>query len=161
MTLTEAIHARRSIRKYKPAEITQAQIDALLEAAMLAPSANNSRPWEFVVVKSRNTLDTIAEVHPYAKMMKEAALAIVVCALPGSPFVPQDCGAATENILLQAVDLGLGTCWCGVYPNEELVQKLRAVLGVEATPFNVIAVGAPNEAPARRGVYDRTKVRYL
>jgi nitroreductase len=165
MTLTEAIKARRSIRKYKNAEVSGEQIDALLEAAMLAPSANNKRPWDFVVVKSRDLLNKIADTHPYAKMLKQAACAIVICGDPDptdymGAFFPQDCGAATQNILLEAVDLGLGACWCGVYPNEERVKELREILGSAKTPFNVIAIGVPDEAPAPRGFYDKAKVEY-
>jgi nitroreductase len=161
MTLNEAIKARRSIRSYKSTEVTQEQIDSLLEAAMLAPSANNSRPWEFVVVRNREKLDKIVAVHPYTKMLKEAPLAIVVCALPVSDFVPQDCGAATENILLQAVELGLGACWCGVYPNEARIKAVQDALGIKAIPFNVIAVGVPNESPKARGSYEKKRVTYL
>jgi nitroreductase len=161
MTVNEAIHARRSIRKYKKAELSQEQIDALLEAAMLAPSANNSRPWEFVVVKSREHLDKILKIHPYAGMLKEASAAIVVCSRTESDFFPQDCGAAVENILLEAVELGLGTCWCGVYPRENLVKGFREALGIRSIPFCVIAVGVPAESPGPRGSYDRKRVTYL
>jgi nitroreductase len=161
MTLNEAIHARRSIRKYRKAELTQEQIDALLEAAMLAPSANNSRPWEFLVVKSREYLDRIMKLHPYTGMLKEAALAIVVCARKESDFFPQDCGAAVENILLEAVELGLGTCWCGVYPIEKFVKGLQDILNIKSIPFCVIAAGVPGESPAIRGFYDKKRVTYL
>jgi nitroreductase len=161
MTLSEAIRARRSIRRYTKAEVTQEQIDAMLEAAMMAPSGNNSRSWEFIVVKNRAKLDTIAKIHPYAKMVKEAALVIIVCGLPKSEFMPQDCGAATENILLQAVDLGLGTCWCGVYPNEARMKEIKDALNIKGMPFNVIAVGVPDESPPARGSYEKQKVTYL
>jgi nitroreductase len=166
MTLLDAIRARRSIRKYKAADVTQEQLDALLEAAMLSPSANNRRPWNFVVVKSRDKLDQIAASHPFAKMLKQAPLAIVICgeidsADYMSSFFPQDCGAATQNLLLRAVDLGLGTCWCGVYPNETLIKKFRSILGITSIPFNVIAVGVPDENPAPRGKYEAQKVTYL
>jgi nitroreductase len=161
MTLKEAIHARRSIRRYGKAEVTQEQIDALLEAAMLAPSGNNTRPWEFVVVKSREYLDRIIKIHPHAGMLKEASLAIVVCVRGESDFFPQDCGAAVENILLRAVDLGLGTCWCGVYPIEKLMKGVREALDIKSIPFCVIALGVPAESPQARGFYDKKRVTYL
>jgi nitroreductase len=166
MTLTEAIRARRSIRSYKTDEVPQEAIDALLEAAMLAPSANNGRPWNFVVVKSRDKLDALKDAHPYAKMLKSAPLAIIVCGTVDSAdymssFFPQDCGAATQNLLLRAADLGLGTCWCGVYPNEALIKKLRDILGITNIPFNIIAVGVPDENPAPRGKYEAGKVTYV
>jgi nitroreductase len=165
MTLIDAIRGRRSIRAYKNAPVTKEQVDSLLEAAMLAPSANNGRPWEFIVVQNRQTLDTIAATHPYAKMLKQAPAAIILCGNPDpqdymAAFFPQDCAAATQNILLRAVDMGLGTCWCGVYPVEKRMQELRDILGITSTPFNIIALGVPNESPAPRGTFDPAKVTY-
>jgi nitroreductase len=166
MTLVEAIKARRSIRKYKPDAINQDHIDALLEAAMLAPSAGGTRPWEFVVVRDRAILNSLMAVHPHASMLKEAPLAIVVCAKPTkenamlASFFQQDCGAATENILLRAVELGLGTCWLGVYPEQDRVKKVSEIVGAEI-PFSIVAVGVPNESPGMRGSYDKTRVKYI
>ena len=172
MTVIETIHKRRSIRKFKPgAEVTDEQIKLLLESAMLAPSACNTRPWEFVVVKDRAKFEQIRTLHPHAGMLETASLAIIVVALPevqesvrgGLPmgFYPQDCGAATQNILLAAVEQGLGTCWCGVYPKEETVAELQKLLGTTKLPFNIIAVGVPDEEPAPRGSYEESKVTYV
>ena len=171
MTVTEAIRARRSIRKFKPgAVVTDEQIRLLLEAAMLAPSACNTRPWEFIVVKDRAMLDKIRDAHPYTGMLETASLAIIVIALPESQetvrdglpkgFYPQDCGAATQNILLQAVELGLGTCWCRVCPKEPRIAEIRELfkISTEKLPFCVIAVGVPNEDPEPRGSYEESKV---
>jgi len=168
MTVIEAIRKRRSIRKFKSgAEVTDEQVRLLLEVAMLAPSACNTRPWEFIVVKDREKLEQIRKTHPYTGMLETASLAIVVCALPdvqkdiASDYYPQDCGAATENILLAAVELGLGACWCGVYPKEERIAEIRKIFGTEKLPFNVIAVGVPDEDPDPRGQYDENKVTYV
>ena len=169
MTVAEAIRNRRSIRKFKAgAEVTDEQIKLLLEAAMLAPSACNSRPWEFIVVKDRTILDKIRAVHPYTGMLETASLAIIMCALPETQtepimtdYYPQDCGAATENILLQAVELGLGTCWCGVYPKDDRIAEIRNILGTDKLPFNIIAIGVPDENPDPRGAYDKAKISYL
>jgi len=167
-TLIEVMRARRSIRKFKPdAPITQEQIDLLMEAAMLAPSACNLKAWEFVVVRDKATLAKIADTHPYAKMCHTASLAVIVCALPeiqkdiAEGYFPQDCAAATENILLQAAAMGLGACWCGVYPRDKYVADFKALLDIESLPFNVIAVGVPDENPDPRGGYDKNKVRYI
>ena len=169
MTINEAIKKRRSIRKFKEdAEVTDEQVKLLLEAAMLSPSACNSRPWEFIVVRDREILEKIMAVHPYTGMLATASLAIIVMALPEiqnqpimSDYYPQDCGAATENILLQAVELGLGTCWCGVYPKEDRIADMQAILDTTKLPFCIIAVGVPDENPDPRGQYDETKVTYL
>jgi len=172
MTISKAIRKRRSIRKFKPgAEVTDEQIKSMLEAAMMAPSACNTRPWEFIVIKDRKKLDQIRKVHPYTGMLETASLAIVICALPdtqvgmrndiASGYYPQDCGAATQNILLQAVELGLGTCWCGVYPKEDRIKEIRSILDITELPFCVIAVGVPDEEPDPRGYYEEGKVKYV
>jgi len=166
--ISAIIRDRRSIRKYKPdAPITKEQLDRLLHAAMLAPSARNSRPWEFIAITKRKILDEIIRVHPYTQMLKTAAAAIVVVGIPQSrgidEFFPQDCGAATQNILLEAVNMGLGTCWCGVYPKSERMESIARLLDIKApkVPFNVIAVGMPDETPAARGFFDESKVIYI
>ena len=167
MELREAIRTRQSIRKYVPgAEIPDEHVHRMLEAAMMAPSACNSRPWKFVVVRSPEVKDKLAEVHPFCKHLREATLAIVVCGLPEAQrrvaqgFWPQDCAAATENILLEARDLGYGTCWCGIYPREDRSEAVRALLQTDGTPFCLITVGVPDETPPVRGFYDAEKVEY-
>ena len=164
--MNELIEKRRSVRKYKAGKpVTREQLKELLGAAMLAPSANNSRPWEFIAVTKREVLNEIAEIHPYAKMCQSAGAAIIVVAIPQSSekFFPQDCGAATENILLQAVSMGLGTCWCGVYPGEQRTALIRKLFNIPDSkiPFNVIAVGTPDEAPKQRGFFDESRVTYI
>ncbi len=168
----DAIRLRRSIRKFKlDAPVTKEQLHLLLEAGMMAPSACNTRPWEFFVLQSREKLDELAAAHPYAKMLSTASLSIVICALPdrqkdiASGYFPQDCAAATQNILIQATALGLGSCWCGVYPKEPRIAEVRKVLDIEGRPdiipFNIIAIGVPDTSPDARGFYEASKVKYL
>lgn len=165
MNGSELIRARRSIRKYKAGEkIPREDIHTMLEAAMMAPSANNSRPWEFVVVESREVLEALMTAHPYTKMLTTASAAIVVCGRPdlqpGKEFWPQDCGAAIENLLLQATELGYGTCWCGCYPVMERAEAIRKILQITSVPVAIVAVGVPNESPAPRGFFDPQRVIY-
>ena len=167
--MNEIIKKRRSIRKFESGKpVTREQLDQLLEAAMLAPSACNSRPWEFIAVTKRETLDEIARVHPYAQMCKTASAAVVVVAIPqtdekSAGYFPQDCGAATQNILLETAALGLGACWCGVYPRDERIAGFRKLLDINEPkiPFNVIAIGAPAEEPDSRGFFEKAKVTYV
>ena len=170
MGVNEIIKKRKSVRKYKEgAVVTDEQVRTILEAGMLAPSARNKRPWEFIVVRNRKILDEVAVLHPHGSMLKTASLAIVVCADLNSQkgisegFFPQDCGAATENILLQAVDLGLGTCWCGVYPREYGITEFRRIFNLPENiiPFNIIAVGVPEEEWGARGFYEEEKVTWI
>ncbi len=170
---SEAIRLRRSIRKFKPgASVSEKEVRVLLEAAMMAPSACNTRPWEFIVVRDREKLNELSVAHPYAGMLKTASLAIIVCAVPdaqnddvSSKYFPQDCAAATQNILIQAVALGFGSCWCGVYPKEQRIAETREVLGISGRqgiiPFNIIAIGVPDCCPDARGFYDESKVTFI
>ncbi len=168
MNVTEAIRARRSIRKFTGAEIPQEHLDAILEAAMLGPSARNMRPYEFAVVKDRALLKELSEACPRWYMAEGAACVIIVFARPdleeglGHEFWQQDCSAATENILLQALELGYGTCWCGVYPIAERVVAIRRILGTgeNSVPVSLIPMGVPAEHPAPRGHYDKSRVKY-
>ena len=128
--LIQTIFARRSIRKYTAEPVREEDVRTLLEAAMAAPSSSNRKPWHFVVVDDRETLDALAEVHPYGKMLFEATLCIAVC---GDPTITervwvQDCSAATENLLLAVTALGLGAVWLGVHPREERVAAISEVL---------------------------------
>jgi nitroreductase len=169
--VNSTIKNRKSIRNYNPKGIvTDDQIKELLEAAMLAPSARNMRPWEFIAVTKREILDEMANFNPSAQMLKTAAAAIVVVGLPdlqkGLPIDgmwTQDCSAVTENILLQATDLGLGTCWCGIFPKANLVNLMQSLFEIpnNKIPFCVIAIGEPNERFGGRGFYEETKVKWV
>lgn len=146
------IFSRRSIRKYKDLPVDEAHLQQMLRAAMYAPSAGNEKPWHFIIVKDRSKLDQITEFHPHTQMLKEAPLAIIACAdisdvKYDGAFWIQDIAACIQNLLLQGEALGLGTCWCGVYPKEELVSNVKklANLPEHIVPVAVIAVGHPAE----------------
>jgi nitroreductase len=164
MDSLDAIMTRRSIRKYKSDPVDEKTVRTLLSAAMSAPSAQNQQCWRFVVVDERKTLNELAVVHPYAKALKEAPLAIVVCgdldAQKTPDFWVQDCAAATENILVAAAGLGLGTVWLGCHPRADRVRGIQEVLGIPETvvPLSLIAVGRPNETKAREDRFDAAKV---
>ena len=70
---------RRSVRRYTDKPLGEGEIKNLMEAAMAAPSANNSQPWHFVVVTERGLLKSLADAHPYGRMMANAACAVAVC----------------------------------------------------------------------------------
>jgi len=159
--MLDTIFARRSIRQYTSEPVSKEQIKKLLEAAMAAPSAGNRKPWHFVVVTDRAKLDALTR-HPRGKMLAQATLAIVVCADAklSEMFWVQDCSAATENILLAATALGLGSVWLGVHPNPEREAAVREVLGVPAgiAVLNVISIGHPAEKKEPRTQYDESRV---
>ena len=153
----ENIHSRKSVRQFTSEPVTEAQTETLLRAAMAAPTAVNYQPWRFVVVTERAELDAIADILPYAQMLKQAPLAIVVCGettwMGGAEnqYWQQDCAAATQNILLAVEALGLGAVWTGVYPNKDLYPKLHDFLNLPSNvqPFCCIPIGYPagNDQP--------------
>lgn len=147
----DTIFKRRSIRQYTDENITSEQLELLLRAGMAAPSAHNKQPWEFIVVNEREILNYLAHNHPYAKMLKQSPLCIVVCGnkekQPLEGFYVQDCSAAIQNILLQSQDMGLGSVWIGLYPYEELMNVIRNKFNIpdNITPISMIAIGNPAE----------------
>lgn len=151
MELIQGILTRRSIRKYKPLPVLEAAVDILLQAAMYAPSARNEQPWHFIVAEDRNLLNLIRDTHPYAAMLSEAPLAIIICGdltLEKSPgYWPVDCAAATQNILLAAHGIGLGAVWLGVYPRPERQEAIRKIFNLpdHIQPFAIVAVGQADE----------------
>jgi nitroreductase len=159
--LIQTIFSRRSVRKYTNEPVGEADIKTLLEAAMAAPSASNNKPWHFVVVTERETLDALAEAHPYGKMLAQATLCIAVCGDPDlSRYWEQDCSAATENLLLAATALGLGAVWLGVHPRDDRIGFTRQILDIPESivPLNLISIGHPAEDKEPRTQYDETRV---
>jgi len=159
--LIQTIFSRRSIRSYTAQLVGEEQVATLLRAAMAAPSASNLKPWHFVVVTKRETLDSLAEMHPFGKMLFEAPLGIAVCGDPAisAHYWVQDCSAATENLLLAATALGLGAVWLGVYPKEERLKAIRDILGIPEAivPLNFISIGYPAELKEPRTQYDAAR----
>ncbi|MGD2144537.1 MAG: nitroreductase family protein, partial [Anaerolineae bacterium] len=147
--LIQTILARRSIRKYTPEPVSQEDIRTLLRAAMAAPSASNCKPWQFIVVTERETLDALAEAHLHGKMLFEAPLGIPLRGdlTEMERYWVQDCSAAKENLLLEAAALGLGAVWLGVYPREQDVAAVRRILAIPkcVTPLSVVSIGHPAE----------------
>ncbi|MCD6550674.1 nitroreductase family protein [Thermotoga sp.] len=147
------IYKRRSIRKYQKKDVPDELVKEVIRAAMHAPSACNQQPWHFVVIRDEGTKKKVAEIHPHAKMILEAPVAILVCGDPSlekcKGFWVQDCSAAVENLLLRATELGLGAVWCGVYPREERVKNFQKLLGIpeHVIPFALIPIGYPAEQP--------------
>lgn len=146
------IYTRRSIRVYSDRQISDEDIEKILKAAMLAPSAGNEQPWHFIVVRDREMLKKMSEAFTFGQMLPNASATIVVCADPKLSKYPydmwvQDCSAATENILLAARCLGIGSVWLGVYPREERMKALRELLGIpeNIVVFSVVSLGYPKD----------------
>jgi len=160
METLKAISTRRSIRKFTSQQVSDDFIKTILKAGMQAPSARNFQPWQFVITTERSILDKIPKVHPYAEMMYQATLAILICgdlSLEKSvEYCAINCSAATQNMLLAAHDLGLGAVWLGVYPREERMAGLKKLFAIPdgIVPVSLIACGYAAEELA---VEDRFK----
>ena len=140
----ENIAERKSVRKYLNKSVEEDKIDAMVKAGMAAPSGMDRRPWEFVVVTDREALDSMAAKLPYAKMLTNAPLAIVVCGdTTRSSYWYLDCSAATQNVLLAAEALGLGAVWTAAYPYEDRIDVVRQNTGLpeNIVPLCVIPIG--------------------
>ncbi len=164
MDTLQAIHSRRSIRQFTDTPVTDGELTTLLQAAMAAPCAGTAQAWEFVAVTDRAQLDAASTLHGGALMLKGATAGVLVCGVPGREkmpgFWPQDCAAAAQNLLLAAHAGGLGACWVGIYPLDDIVARARAIFGVpeEVVPLAMIAIGHPAESPQMPDRYDPAKV---
>ena len=160
------IQTRRSIRQYRDTPVSAEQVETLLRAAMAAPSAGNQQPWAFVVIRERATLEKVHEFHPYAGPLRTAALGILVCGdLSREKYKGhwiQDCSAATQNLLLAAAGIGLGTCWLGVHPQPEREAGCRKLLNLpkHVVPFAMVSVGVPDEEKGPADYYDPARVHH-
>jgi nitroreductase len=145
------IHSRKSVRSFTGEVVGKPDLEKILRAGMAAPTAVDKRPWSFVVVTERAAMDKLAAGLPYAKMLKQAGAAIIVCAIPEKAYGKKieyaiiDSTLAGENILLAVEALGLGAVWTAAYPDKDRMDLVRKVLGIPADiiPLNVIPIGKP------------------
>ena len=160
------IFNRASVRVFKDAPVEKEKIEMLLKAAMQAPSAGNQRPWEFIVVEDKKTLEQLSETDPYAKFVAKVPAAIVALGNTDEMRFPehweQDLGAACENILLEAVSQDLGAVWLGVAPLKERMDHITKVFDLpdNIRPYAIIPFGyakRPYEVEER---YDAGRVQF-
>jgi nitroreductase len=131
---------------------------------MSAPSAGNEQPWHFIVITDRTLLRAITKIHQYAEMLNEAPVAILVCAdvrlQKYDGYWVHDCAAATENMLIEATDLGLGGVWLGVHPIEERISGLKKMFDLPepVIPFSLLSLGHPAEKKPPKDLYLKERV---
>jgi nitroreductase len=150
MDVLEAIKTRRSIRRYKDKPVEDEKIVQCLDAARWAPSAMNSQPWEFIVVKDPDVRRRLADIHRYGRHMAQSPVVIVILARPMSRYWHGDAAVATQNLMLVAHSLGLGTCWMGVI-DTEFEEPIKKLLGVpeDLRVLCTVSLGYPDESPSR------------
>jgi len=165
MDALNAIFTRRSIRAFRPDPVDPDAIRTILEGAMHAASAGNQQPWRFVVIQDRATLQAIAQEHPYAAVLEQAPVAILVCGatreLAHPDFWADDCAAATQNLMLTAHALGLGSVWVGLHPRPDRMEILSRLVQLPemVEPFALVPLGYPGERPGKPERYHAEWIR--
>ena len=166
MEALEAILSRRSYRVYEDREVPEDVIENLLRAGMYAPSAVNSQPWEFLVMKDPAKKEAVSDLVSYWSMLKKAPVGILVMAdLIGyraqtKEFFVQDCAAASVSILLAAQAQGLGGVWLGTYPKQDVMEKIREIYAIpeHIMPFSILSIGYPSKPLRAHTLYHKHKV---
>ncbi len=170
-TVLNTIRQRRTIRHYTDQEVTDDQIDTLLEMAMCAPNRLDQQPWHFIVIRDKDLQTRLADhlgLHPY---LETAPVVIAAGARPERSTTWQmDISAAIENVLIAATAMGLGTAWVGepdtvlwTAAEEMLHDALHIPVQLGLRIPALIAVGYPAEQRpphGRHDRFDRTKVHY-
>ena len=159
----KTIYKRRSIRRYIEKEIAKEDLLKLVKAGMQAPSAHNQKPYEFIIVTKRKTLDKLSETGLYCHMLKYAHAAIVIISEANkekTPYWQADCGAVAENILLEATDMKIGSCWIGEYPNKEKTDKVKEILQIpkDYEVFATISLGYTEQEKEPNNNYYEEKI---
>jgi nitroreductase len=155
MDVFEAINKRRSIRKYKNTTIEVEKLDKILEAARISPSAANRQEWKFIVVKNQEIRNKLVEAANGQKFVGEAPVTIVACSTESERIMPcgqhaytVDLSIAVSFMILEATELGLGTCWLGAY-DEEAVKKILDIPKEIRVPA-MFTLGYAEENPGPR-----------
>ena len=159
MDVFEAIRGRRSVRAFTGENVPEETVEALLDAARMAPSAGNVQPWELIVVRDRDRKEGLVRAALDQSFIGEASVVVVVCVdleragwaygqRGRTLYCLQDTAAAVENMLLAAHSLGLGACWVGAF-DEGLTRSILAIPD-RCRPVAIVPVGHPAEKPRAR-----------
>ncbi len=155
------ITKRRSIREFTGAPVPREALVTALKAAMAAPSANDAKPWEFIVVTDREKIKSLCLAHPYAHFgVNAGAVVIPFGKKKGYKWFEQDMSAATENLLLAVANLGLGATWCGM--DDAKQDLIRPLVGLpdDLHAFALIPIGIPAEEKPPRTQYEENRIHW-
>lgn len=150
MDLFEAIRKRCSVREYSPRPIQREDLEKIVDCARLAPTARGEEPWEFVVITDKKELAGIAGMAEYGKFLKDAGAGIIVLCKDTKYYLEDGC-AATENILLAATGLQIGTCWIAG-DKKPYADKIREYVGAPHgyKVVSIVSLGYPKSGFAPR-----------
>lgn len=147
MRTYEAITKRRSIREFQDKEISRKNLIKLVDAGRLSPTARNDQPWEFIVVTEKDKKVEIARITGINGAFIACSGAVIVVFCLECKYYLEDGSAATENILLMAADLGIGSCWVAG-DKKPYCEDIKALLKVPAgyKLISLIALGYPQDS---------------
>lgn len=155
MDVFGAISQRRSIRRYKTREVEDEKLDKILESARIAPSAANRQEWKFIVVKDDKTRQKLVDAAHGQKFVAQAPVTMVACSTESERQMPcgqyaytVDLSIAVSFMILQATELGLGTCWLGAF-DEEMVKQVLDIPADIRVPA-MFSLGYADEDPDQR-----------
>ncbi len=140
MDVFETIKERSSVRSYEGKPIMKGDIELMVEAARLAPSAKNLQPWRLVIVQDPELLEDLVPVFMGQSFVADAG-ALVVGLVDGSKWSKVDLSIAMDHLCLEAVELGYGTCWLGAFKKEGLKQKIE--IPDDHEPLVCMSIGVP------------------
>ncbi len=155
MDLFETIRNRRSIRKYHDQSLDPEDLNKVLEAGRLAPSANNRQEWRFVVVQDADMRQKLSVAACGQKFVAEASAVIACCTVEsekimtcGHPTYAIDLAIVIDHMTLAAAALGLGTCWIGAFYEDQVRELLNIPESVRVV--ELMTLGHPAESPGPR-----------
>lgn len=161
-----SITHRVSIRRYQDRPVEKEKTEAILRAAMQAPSAANQQPWEFYVVTNREKIRELAMSHPYARAAMGAPAVIVPvyrknCALP--MYAQIDLAIAVENMWLETDAQGLGGVWMGIAPLEDRMEAVEKILDIpeHLRAYALFPYGYPAEEREQQDRWDESRIHYV
>ncbi len=166
MNTFDAIKNRRSVRSFTDKIVRNKDINIMLDCAMSAPTARNQQSWRFIVIDDIEILNDISLKMQHGKMCKSANKAIIVCSVVENEmqelYWQQDCSAATQNILLSATELGIGSVWVAIHPRESKINYISKLLKLPSNvkPLSLIALGYAQEHQELTNRFDEDKIKY-
>ncbi|MCX7661743.1 MAG: nitroreductase family protein [Candidatus Omnitrophica bacterium] len=145
MDLIKAIKTRRSIREFSFRRLSKKHLELLVDSARFAPTARNIQPWQFIVITKKDTLKRLSEFADNARFLKDACACIVVFCKETKYYL-EDGSSATQNILLTATSLGIGSCWIAG-DKKPYAEEVKRLLGVPADYrlVSLVALGYPKK----------------
>ncbi len=156
MDLYETIKSRKSVRKYRRDPVPEESLKKILNAARMAPTAENFQPWKIIVVTDEDIKRKLVPACNNQRFVAEAPVVLVACGLPDEAYpimggymnsYPVDVAIVLDHLMLAAASEGLGTCWIGSFKEE----KVAETVGVpqEAKVVALTPLGYPAEEMER------------